>query len=308
MLHENIKQARKQKGLSQEELATRLHVVRQTVSKWETGRSLPDAEELLALSACLEVSIENLLGNATENLSGNPEKTSSALCETANNTTTDIHASELEYLRAELDKRIRKEQLNLEAAKKRVSITWFSLIAFIPILAVQNPILSVILTFACLLFAILILYRNMELLTGVTAEKAPLKALYISTGFTIIVTTVCTLVVVFTSADIITFTEYSEKLFVTLLITCVFIFISIISPKLPHNRHTGLRLPWTVMDADTWNLAHRIIGYIGLPIALMYLACALTINNFETVTVTALLAYIGIPGGISYVFFRKKYR
>ena len=46
MLAENLKALRKAKGLSQEELAARLHVVRQTVSKWEKGRSVPDADLL----------------------------------------------------------------------------------------------------------------------------------------------------------------------------------------------------------------------------------------------------------------------
>ena len=46
MLAENLKALRKAKGLSQEELAARLHVVRQTVSKWEKGRSVPDADRL----------------------------------------------------------------------------------------------------------------------------------------------------------------------------------------------------------------------------------------------------------------------
>ncbi len=40
MLNENIKALRKSKGLSQEELAIKLHVVRQTISKWEQGISL----------------------------------------------------------------------------------------------------------------------------------------------------------------------------------------------------------------------------------------------------------------------------
>ena len=42
MLNENIKTIRKQKGFTQEELTTRLHIVRQTVSKWEKGQSVPD--------------------------------------------------------------------------------------------------------------------------------------------------------------------------------------------------------------------------------------------------------------------------
>ena len=46
MLHENIRFKRKERGFSQEDLAVRLHVVRQTVSKWENGMSVPDAEQL----------------------------------------------------------------------------------------------------------------------------------------------------------------------------------------------------------------------------------------------------------------------
>ena len=50
MLNKNIKNLRKNKGLSQEELAIKLHVVRQTVSKWENGLSVPDSEMLIALA------------------------------------------------------------------------------------------------------------------------------------------------------------------------------------------------------------------------------------------------------------------
>ena len=62
MLSENLKAIRKSKGLSQEELAIKLNVVRQTVSKWEQGRSVPDAELLLALSEALETPVSTLLG------------------------------------------------------------------------------------------------------------------------------------------------------------------------------------------------------------------------------------------------------
>ena len=52
MLNENIKIIRKSKGLSQEELAVRLNVVRQTISKWENGLSVPDADMLISVSKC----------------------------------------------------------------------------------------------------------------------------------------------------------------------------------------------------------------------------------------------------------------
>lgn len=54
-------QLRKQKGLSQEELANRLNVSRQTVSKWEVGDSTPDMEKLIAMSDLFDVSLDKLV-------------------------------------------------------------------------------------------------------------------------------------------------------------------------------------------------------------------------------------------------------
>lgn len=62
MLNENIRAARRSKGLSQEELAVRLNVVRQTVSKWERGLSVPDSEMLISVSEALETPVSVLLG------------------------------------------------------------------------------------------------------------------------------------------------------------------------------------------------------------------------------------------------------
>ena len=62
MLNENLKQLRKSKGLSQEELAIRLNVVRQTISKWEKGLSVPDADMLIKIADIFEVCVSELLG------------------------------------------------------------------------------------------------------------------------------------------------------------------------------------------------------------------------------------------------------
>ena len=62
MLSENIKVIRKSKGLSQQELAIKLNVVRQTISKWEQGLSVPDSDLLISLSEALETPVSTLLG------------------------------------------------------------------------------------------------------------------------------------------------------------------------------------------------------------------------------------------------------
>lgn len=62
MLNENIKTIRKSKGLSQQELAIKLNVVRQTISKWEQGLSVPDSDMLINISEALETPVHILLG------------------------------------------------------------------------------------------------------------------------------------------------------------------------------------------------------------------------------------------------------
>lgn len=62
MLSENMKVIRKSKGLSQEELAIKLNVVRQTISKWEQGLSVPDSDMLISISEALETPVSTLLG------------------------------------------------------------------------------------------------------------------------------------------------------------------------------------------------------------------------------------------------------
>ena len=64
MLNENIKTIRKSKGLSQEELAVKLNVVRQTISKWEQGLSVPDSDMLISISEALGTPVSTLLGEA----------------------------------------------------------------------------------------------------------------------------------------------------------------------------------------------------------------------------------------------------
>lgn len=112
MLNENIKNSRKRKGISQEELAIKLNVVRQTISKWENGLSVPDSEMLIALAEELDTSVSLLLG------------------ETANETVSDDIKTVSEKL----------EVINLQFSKqkrKRVrAIRWFLIALCVGIITV----------------------------------------------------------------------------------------------------------------------------------------------------------------------------
>ena len=112
MLSENIKALRKSKGLSQQDLAVKLNVVRQTVSKWEQGLSVPDADLLIALSEALETPVSTLLGE----------------------TVTETDADAVKALSEKL------ETINLQLARRkamrRAALHWLFLAACVGILAV----------------------------------------------------------------------------------------------------------------------------------------------------------------------------
>lgn len=287
MIGENIKRFRKAKGISQQEMAEKLHVVRQTVSKWESGRSVPDADVLLQIAALLGVTAGQLLGTGEESAVA-------ALSE------------ELLQAREQLAKQQQREKLLLQANKKRGLIFTLSFLAALAALLIQKETVSVLLAGACALAAAIVLYRNLALLTGVAASDLRLRVLRVTTIFDIGVLLLGLAVSALMACGAIAFTENGEKMFAMTLVSCVMLFGGAVCPRLPFSKHTGLRLPWTVQDEDTWNVAHRIVGYISLPVVLFYIACTWTVPDFEIVTLCAMIFWIGIPGGLSYIFFYKK--
>ena len=84
MLSENIKAIRKSKGLSQQELAVKLNVVRQTISKWEQGLSVPDSDMLISISEVLEAPVSTLLGETVIESESDDLKAISAKLEVIN--------------------------------------------------------------------------------------------------------------------------------------------------------------------------------------------------------------------------------
>lgn len=104
MLNKNIQSIRKARGLSQEELAIKLNVVRQTVSKWERGLSVPDSEMLIKLSEVLDTPVSVLLGE----------------------TTTDVAPADLQTISEKLE--VINLQLARNKAGKRKTLHWVFII------------------------------------------------------------------------------------------------------------------------------------------------------------------------------------
>lgn len=289
MLNENIKKARKEKGFSQEELALKLNVVRQTVSKWESGLSVPDAEVLIRIADILDVPVSRLLDIEP------PDDPARNLPE------------ELARVNRELADKNQKLKQAALAGEKRGLILLLSFASMVIAIAGRNELFSLILITGCVLAALVILYRNLALLTSVTTDDIRLGPLRITTLFNILLFAAVAGLLLLNKAEIVRFSAEGEKLFVILLVCVVMLFCGYISPKLPFNRHTGLRLPWTVRDEETWNVAHRILGILSLPLVLLFLAASFLFADLGAVIITTVFVWVGIPGTLSGIFYWKKF-
>lgn len=170
MLNENIKALRKAKGLSQEELAIKLSVVRQTVSKWEKGLSVPDAGMVIQIAEALDTTVYVLLGEETPE----PEEQES----------TKALAAKLEVLNEQFAKRSEK--------KRRI---WRTVFVAIGILALVGLVREI------LLLAQLSKFNNMlESSAAVIGGADEVTSIFVSNisfqGFSVIMTVIAGIVAV----------------------------------------------------------------------------------------------------------------
>lgn len=288
MLNENIRKYRKECGLSQEEMAVKLHVVRQTISKWETNLSVPDADMLVEIAKLLQVSVEQLLDySGKDSLSVD---------------------TELARLNEELAKHI-KEERRLQLYHQKRNLILYLLIASLTIaLVVKNTFLSIGLILLCVLESLWVLYRNLALLASQTSSpsKQQFHALKLTLLFSLLLILFTIGFVCLEKLGIIG--ETSEFYFVIGIVITLMLFLGYISLKLPYTRFVGLRLPWTVCDEETWYFAHRIIALITPPSIMLMFVGLLMFADKEKVLLICLFLWIMIPSILSLMFYVRKYK
>lgn len=77
------------------------------------------------------------------------------------------------------------------------------------------------------------------------------------------------------------------------------------APKLPFNRHLGLRLPWTTTNENTWRYAHRICGYMSFPTA-FFMLCGYAMHQSGVLIAALCIGFVGIPAFLSYRYDQKQ--
>ncbi|MBR6430055.1 MAG: XRE family transcriptional regulator [Oscillospiraceae bacterium] len=289
MLSDNIKKIRKEQKLSQEELAIQLHVVRQTLSKWENNLSVPDADQLITLADVLGVSVNALLGSELEK----PDDPK------------DI-ATELEKANRKIAQYAEEKRLHTEAGKVRGLILWLTIIAIVISHVFRNEALAITLSSLLLIGVLLIMFRNLSLLSVAFNGESKTGSFKIVTLFNIVLIILVAVFAILIKTEVISVSDKNEELFAAAIVSVVIIFSGIISPRLPYNRHVGLRLPWTVQNEGAWNIAHRVLGIISIPLGLIYMSLTFLVGNMERLTLIVMIIWIGAPGLISFVYAYRK--
>lgn len=271
--------------MSQEDLAVRLHIVRQTLSKWENSLSVPDADQLISLAEVLEVSVNDLLGTAVQDSVDQ----------------NDI-AAELAKANAQIARYAEEERLRKEAGKIRGLMLWLSIITIAAMHVIRNEVLAIALSTILLTAVLIILYRNISLLSAGFSSTGKTGSIKAVTLFDITLMIVIGLSGILIKTGVIHLSDDQEALFASAMIAVVMIFTGMIAPGIPYNRHTGLRLPWTVQNEGAWNIAHKILGIFSIPLGLIYMSLTFFVSNMEVLTLSVIALWIGIPGLISLLY------
>ena len=240
MIEENIRRLRKNAKMSQEDLAEKLSVVRQTVSKWERGLSVPDAEMVIKIAALFEVPVSELLGmEASSAVTVNSGKKQSIGESSGSETPSDATASDvsireltekLAQLNEQLAEKNKAEHRMKAVNKKRGLILLLCFAAVIFSANIHDPALASCVTGGCSIAALLVLYKNLALFTSVTTEEMYIRSLTITTFFNIGMILVVISATALTESGIVTLSASGENVFATAVVAIIIIFSGMISP------------------------------------------------------------------------------
>lgn len=194
-------------------------------------------------------------------------------------------------------------------AKIRGALIALPLLALIIAHTVWDGLIELILIAVCMLGAVGLLYRHLGDLTDVSPGNPKINTLKQATIFTAVIFFVMIGAIVLAETGLLVVSEEQAMYAVAILVAVAIFFYGNIAPKLPWNRHTGLRLPWTVTDEDTWIVAHRILSYLSIPVSFLLLAGMAVVTDarqFAALIVGAVFLWVGIPSVLSLIFYWKK--
>ncbi len=193
----------------------------------------------------------------------------------------------------------------MENRALKMSILLLSLIGVGVTIWVGETRFGIFVTLMICLITLLLFYRHIPELINTEKNSPQSRTISMITVSSVVLILLCFLFVQGIERGSIG--EQWGNLFAVLLILFLLVFLGNLAPKIPFNRYTGLRLPWTIRDEDTWIIAHRILGYLSFPLALIFIVLLASGCPLEPAAGGVVLTWVGVPSMISLWYYYRKY-
>ena len=193
-------------------------------------------------------------------------------------------------------------------SRQRIMILGLSALAYCIFLMNGTVMLGGILLIVLSILCAWILYKNLTSVTIIEKSNPQFNVMKSSMRFCAIMLILGIIAALLVHFQFIK-TEEQEKWIAAILVIIIMIGLGYYAPNMPFNRHIGLRLPWTVLDEDAWLVANHLLGYLSIPLSIMYLIALPLYNDFEKLTLLIMMAWIGLPAIASLIkiFLKAKY-
>lgn len=166
----------------------------------------------------------------------------------------------------------------------------------------SNLVVSVI--FALIIISLIVFDIQAAKITKLSEDNPKVKTVRNINRMIIGIIIICSLFIALTPNKSVLYNKNNELIIVGLISVFIIAFGNV-SPKIPFNRYLGLRLPWTIRDEETWKIAHKVLGYVSFPLAIIQFILVFFFS-IDKVTTVSILTWIAIPGLYSLRFYYKK--
>lgn len=166
----------------------------------------------------------------------------------------------------------------------------------------SNLVASII--FALIIISLIVFDIQAARITKLSEDNPKVKTVRNINRMIIGIIIICSLFTALTPNKNALYNKNNELIIVGLISVFIMGFGNV-SPKIPFNRYLGLRLPWTIRDEETWKIAHKVLGYVSFPLAIIQFILVFFFSIDRVVT-ASILTLIAIPGLYSLGFYYKK--
>lgn len=184
----------------------------------------------------------------------------------------------------------------------RIILLIISLLMLIAGFIIQNGEVGIFV--ALTIISLVVLEIQAPKIVNLSEDNPKVKTFKFLNIFSLFIFILISIFTVLSHNNRVSITEDNKSLIIGLISVFMMIFGNL-SPKIPFNRYLGLRLPWTIRDEETWKIAHRLIGYLSFPIAIIMFIMSFFFNG-DTVGMFGVLTWVIIPSIYSFIFYYKK--